>query len=340
MPILSKSAGWWLKRVLQNCFCRCAFVAVLACSSTLAAAVTPVPPHLGRIAMCLQPSQQNVAGPNHPVIYNPLKVFGSHIQYSIHPEHEILTVRVPGSGEEIKLNLKEAIQEAMAEWSAAIPGLTFGEAGYYVGGVKKWYFDLDDDNPSQLKPAHALRYHVGGKNNATITFFSKGFASAARPDLYDALSAKMLAPTMRKYLEFILRYTAKHEIGHLLGFEHTPSSNAANPEDTEECASVIWLDDLPNVTVGPPLMIETQTEYFTVMRNYHGVPLTIEHINIAPQEAAYGRAMFNADCPVAPQATNTAPNARSNAYSSNSNTCPLTTIIVNKAQAAQLLLLE
>ena len=336
MTLSSASIHRYSLQIKLDVLWRVVVFSIMACLTTNALAVNPVPLYLGRLALCLQATQDSAATTgNSPIIYNPFKVYGNFIHYSLDVENEFMVVRDQRTNQNITLHLLAALEEAMQEWKDAIPGLNFIRESVYTGNAKKWYFELDDQT-SPGRYGSATNHLKGG--NPYITMYARGFSTATIPTEFKKFTDAMGTTDTKTVLEFILRHTAKHEIGHLLGFQHTPDPDKDDPADSTDCPTTVWLEPLPNIIATPPIMLERLTTYLEVMRNYHGQLLTINMINIAPQEAAIARTMFNADCPVTPQAANNQMSSRD--YSDSSGSCPKPIKILSKGRLSRAILTD
>jgi hypothetical protein len=167
-----------------------------------------------------------------------------------------------------------------------------------------------------------------------LVFYYKGFSNAAAG--FQANASYMASNQLLDYLAFLLRVTAKHEVGHMLGFMH-PSIVGENQDepDATGCATQAVFEPV-NVAAGPPIMARNLPTTLRLMTEHYGRPVGLNDIETAPQEAAVARAVFDQACPVHMERSL---NAASNTLNSGSQ-CPHVSRVItpNLALVYELLL--
>ncbi|RYX96765.1 MAG: hypothetical protein EOO28_05695 [Comamonadaceae bacterium] len=260
--------------------------AAMACSAPLAFAVNPVTGPAAQVALCIGPHNQGV--------FNPLTAYPDPIRYGPASERLKLTIK----GNFYSLDVTAAAEEAMAEWMAAIPGLRFQRVPVYEMTPETLRLQVDFNNRIGALGAGFKAGSPTTDGVPVLAFFVQSFLDMAADDVFDSNRPFLAATTMDDYLAFLLKMTAKHELGHVLGFMHTPVQMAGDhvTADTAACPGTAYFTPT-DIAAGPPIMAPNLQVALRLMRDYHGRPVTLADIQIAPQEAAVGRGAFAQDCP-------------------------------------------
>jgi hypothetical protein len=244
-----------------------------------------------RVALCVEP-----AGPNR-VVFNPFRKYGVPIKWI--RGREKIDVRIGGI--RYVLDVDTAIEEAMAEWSAAIPGLRFEAVTSMQQDRYTWLSAVDRSAP--VLDALGAGFPPGElavDSNPALVLFNEKFAEEGGD--FDGVSDLMEFQSVDEYLIFILRLTVKHEIGHMLGFMHSPMAKEEKKrkkqKDDEQKCAFQGIYDAVGVVPGPPIMARDLRTTLRLIHQYFDRPLRVRDIQIAPQEAAVGRLVFAQQCPL------------------------------------------
>lgn len=280
-----------MKSTMKKILVQMALAAAITGSWTCASAA-PIGGNNAKVALCIV-SRGQVRS-----VFNPFQQYGSPIQYLRSFDKIDVTIR----GVRYQLDIDTAVQEAMAEWVAAIPNLKFEVISPWKKTRNTWLTTLDAGEPVFDALGAGFRGGVLQTiKNPVLILFNKKFAEEG--DKLDSYAEYLESPTMDEFLKFLLRVTVKHEIGHMLGFMHPPKdvqAAAAAAPDAERCP-VQWVFDLPeNIVAGPPIMAGDVQTTLRLMRDHFGRPVRTTDIQIAPQEAAVARAAFVDNCPLPP----------------------------------------
>jgi hypothetical protein len=251
----------------------------------LCAAAIPITGAIAKVVLCMTPSQNGMA------IFNPILEYGNPIRYVRLGRPLLMAV----DGIQYELDLDGAIEEAMAEWSAAVPALRFQAVSEGMANQKTWRVRLSSLRVPRLGSGY-MRGTQAATANPELVFYNNGFLKAAGE--FHLNVQFMRSMLLSNYLRFLLRQTAKHEVGHLLGFKHAPGVGDNEDEHDANGCPLQAVFNPDHIAGGPPIMARNLATTLRLMDGYYERRLQIEDIQIAPQEAAIARAVFEQPCPV------------------------------------------
>ena len=183
----------------------------------------------------------------------------------------------------------------MTEWQAAIPFLHFQTMPMGLETPKTWKMRISDANVTRMGSGYRSGVQ-SSEVNPELVFYTKGFANAISD--FDRYESYMESNQLRDYIKFLLRIVAKHEIGHMLGFMHTPEVGEDEyARDATGCATQVVFEPT-NVVAAPPIMARNLHTTLHLMDDYFDRRLRLDDIQISPQETAIARAVFEQSCPV------------------------------------------
>lgn len=230
----------------------------------------------GRVVFAAQAARQPI---------NPFTAYRSSLNYFIAADARAMTITV--DGHTYRIDMEAVTKEAIAEWQHALgTSLIFAQVTseataeliVNVSNTGAFPVILGSGVP---KSAYASR--------ASLSYYSRGFEDTLRDREYRSSVAPYIEAgrtdeeTTNNLLRFLARMVAKHEIGHVLGFDH-PDFSANSGEPPALLGRVVVFENHPNPTI--PIMTSRSIDYIRSLFAATGRPIRAEDIYISTQEQA------------------------------------------------------
>lgn len=229
--------------------------------------------------------------PGRPI--NPFTIYQRRIKYFINGAARSMKVTV--NGRDYPIDMDASTREAIGEWQRLLgTELTF----LPVTGRD----DADLIVDVSAAPQQTLRLgkglpKLGVSDKASLNYFQQSFQSMLNNDEYKEDMKKYLEggatdqETIDKRLHFLARLTAKHELGHVLGFTHANLEINIRPTNST-VGQIILFENYPNPTI--PIMMGGIVDYMQSLYEWRGRLVHANDIEISAQEGAALDTLYSA----------------------------------------------
>lgn len=245
----------------------------------------------------------------------PYGFYDSHIEYkgsviNYYIDHSD-NIQISFHGKLFTFQLSDLIKEATKEWQNASriegkPSLTFHqvkslkEANLQFNIMNTVLNGLDSEiTATTVQPNHEALYGasvLGITPYARIYLFTDNL-NYSDDFSYNTLRNLIFQPEVKDddIIKFLLLWTLKHSIGHILGFKHAPPNEIQSVSDTK------YIITLGNTVNNPsvPVMVNATSDlaaaviYMMRLSAHLGRRLTLDDLQISPQEALALRLAIN-----------------------------------------------
>lgn len=216
---------------------------------------------------------------NKPI--NPYTNYARYIKYYVSDYARTMTITV--DGKQYTANMLDVTKEALREWQRLLgQDITFVPIS--SEGEADLLFTINPELPSARQFVLGVAEVKGGSlSRSKVTFYDKSFNKLIASSTFVAkVRYDMSSDTsISEIFNTMLKWVAKHEIGHTLGFAHP---DFGRRDDTSSIArgSVIVIPSYGNS--GAPVMITNFMDYMDNLRMRLGRPVMYSDVGISPQE--------------------------------------------------------
>jgi hypothetical protein len=216
---------------------------------------------------------------------NPFTAYRSSLNYFIAADVRAMTFEVDEHS--YSIDMEQVTKEAIAEWQRALgTSLIFAQVNseaaadliVNISGTGNLPVKLGSSAPRSARDSRA-----------SLTYYWRGFQAALSDPNYRSSIAPYIeaggtpVETTQNVLRFLARMVAKHEIGHVLGFDH-PELSATGDQPSRSPGHVVVFENHPNPTI--PIMTARSTDYIRSLFAATRRPVRAEDIYISTQEQA------------------------------------------------------
>lgn len=215
--------------------------------------------------------------------FNPYAIYGKTVKYYIAPGTRNVTFTVDDN-QSYRVDIGAAFEEAMVEWRRAM-GINFeptsqADAQLLVY-VRAGAVGPVDNNCGQVDTLGLTTYSSPVPSDSDVITISY-FTSVIQNMLSDkSLRSKLKDPSDVNYVDMMIKYVSKHELGHALGFMHP---RTVYTQMVPNCGRVFQSAN----TTSPYSTASIMTPSFRTYLNYLQAslyrPITIGDIDISTQE--------------------------------------------------------
>jgi hypothetical protein len=216
---------------------------------------------------------------------NPFTAYRSSLNYFIAADVRAMTITV--DEHPYSIDMEAVTKEAIAEWQRALgTSLIFAQVNSEAAA----------DLIVNISNTGTFPVILGGgvprsaySSRASLSYYWRGFQDTLGDQAFRSSVAPFVEAgptpeeTTQKLLRFLARMVAKHEIGHVLGFDH-PELSATGDQPPSPFGHVVVFENHPNPTI--PIMTARSTDYIRSLFAATRRPVRAEDIYISTQEQA------------------------------------------------------
>jgi hypothetical protein len=220
---------------------------------------------------------------DHEVI-NPYELYSSRINYYTHDSAQTVSINVGGSL--VEIDLAAVTSEAMAEWQAELGhGIAFQASSLANADLEI----VVDDQYRGVNLAQAYEKNVDRK--ARLKYFPRSIEKLLNEQM-DVIKRFMGNDASNEgILKFLFKYAAKHELGHVLGFEHVDFTAMDTRPGT--AGGLVIIPRYSRATI--PIMTSNLIGYMRALHDYNGRgTIDATDIAISAQEGAALSSLYEA----------------------------------------------
>jgi hypothetical protein len=220
---------------------------------------------------------------DHEVI-NPYELYSSRINYYTHDSAQTVSINVGGSL--VEIDLAAVTSEAMGEWQAELGhGIAFQASSQPNADLEV----VVDDQYRGVNLAQA--YEKSADRKARLKYFPRSIEKLLNEQM-DVIKRFMGNDVSNEdILKFLFKYAAKHELGHVLGFEHVDFTAMDTRPGT--AGGLVIIPRYSRATI--PIMTSNFIGYMRALYDYNGqTAINATNIAISVQESAALNSLYEA----------------------------------------------
>jgi hypothetical protein len=219
------------------------------------------------------------ANPSRPI--NPYTNYSSYIRYYVSDYARTMTITV--NDHEYTVNMLDVVQEAMREWQRFLGrNITFIPTS--SEGTADLLFTINPELPSARQFVLGVAELKGPTlPRSKVTFYDKSFNKLiASSTFVDRVRQDMSSDTsISEIFNTMLKWVAKHEIGHTLGYSHPDFGRRDDTISVMRGNVTVLMSYRDNST---PIMITNFIEYMDDLHRRLNRHVMYQDVGISPQE--------------------------------------------------------